>query len=693
MDKVKNPKHILDIVDIDNMVPELDEHVLTQIGADVVEQYGVDKDSMSTWLERNDLAMNLIDMSPQDVTDPWPGAAGTKLPLVLNAAMKASAEEYAEITRGNELVKAQIFGKKTPEKLERSERVRKRMNHQFYHELEDWEEEHDKLILAKNILGTVHKKIFYAEGKCQCALRRTGVVINDGVERIQDAPRITDEIDKFWWQVKEKFNAGEWEEIEFSESSDSEFAKSDKETRFLEQITQLDLDGDDYPEPYIVTVHEKTKQVVRIEPNFTPESIQFSEDIDVLEYEELTDEEKSILKRKLDVIRIDRTISRVRYAKYAMIHSWEGGYWDYGYGILLGPLNENCNELVNTLLNSGHLANKGGGFYGSGIKMAGGELRFKQNEWKKVPMMGGRIQDHIMPLPVKEPSQTLFSLLGLLMDVLRELSSVTEVMSGDQPKANMPAASIDMLIEQGKKMFNSVYKRHFRAFTKEQQAVFDLNYLYQDPLKYAELLDLELPEEELLPLVKADFTREGIDILPTANPEFSSKVQRMAQARALLELAGDPEINVSIVKRMYVEAIVDDSELAAEIVPEQPNMTPAQVQEQMEMQKQEMMNELDVQEKQAKAKTAESQAQEAAIALQMKQLEAQALGIKLPAAIKKDELGVEKAELGVQKDRLSVQKEAIAVENERVKGVTERIKGINERNKPEVASEGSKSSQ
>ncbi|KKL73858.1 hypothetical protein LCGC14_2070700, partial [marine sediment metagenome] len=660
---------ILDIVDIDKMVPELEDDVLTTIGEDVVTNYNVDKDSMDDWLERNTLAMKLIDMKPMKVTDPWPGAAGTKLPLVLNAAMKASAEEYAEIMRGKEIVKAEIFGKDTPEKTVRAQRVTKRMNHQFNHELDDWKEDHDKLILAKNIIGTVHKKIFYADGKIQVVLRRTGVVINDSVEKIQDAPRITDEVNKLWWQVQEKVNAEEWEEIDLTGLDDTTFAESDKENRFLEQIARLDLDGDDYPEPYIVTVHEQTKQVVRIQPNFTPESIEFKTPIDVIEYQALEDSEKDQIKANLDVIRIDAKKSRLRYVKYSMVPSWEGGYWDYGYGIFLGPLNENCNELVNVLLNSGHLANKGGGFVSTGIKMKSGELRFKNNEWKKIPMVGGRLSDHIFPLPVKEPSQTLFSLLGLLMDVLRELSSVTEVMSGEQPKANMPAASIDMLIEQGKKMFNAVYIRHYTALGKEQNAVFDLNFLYQDPEQYVELLDLEIEPDQILPLIQADFTREGIDMLPTANPEFSSKVQRMAQSRALGDVSERHPglINNSMIARMEVEAIVDDSDVAAQLVPEQPNMTPEQVQQQMEQAKQQMLDELDVQEKQATAKAAEAQAQTANIALEMKKMEAQAAGVKIPADIRTKELGVEKAEIAVETGKLSRTKEAIAVENERLK--------------------------
>jgi len=697
--------HILDIVDIDNMVPELDDTILDKLGADVCDEYQIDKASMEDWLERNKLAMKLIDMKPEKRSDPWPGASNTKLPLVLNAAMKASAEEFAEIMRGTELVKTEIFGTVNDQKQARSQRVSKCMNHQFFHELEDWEEDHDKLILSKNIVGTVHKKIFYSKNEgIQCVLRRNGVVINDNVEKIQDAPRVTDEIEKLWWQAQEKINSGEWEEIDLSKSDDQEFAESDRPNTFLEQIRREDLDGDGYPEPYIVTVHERTKQVVRIQPNFTPESIEFNEDFDPLEYDSLSDENKATIRGKLTVVRIDHKKARLKYVKYSMIPSWEGGYWDFGFGMLLSPLNENCNTLINQLLNAGHLANKGGGFINSGIKMGGGELRFRSNEWKKVASPGMDLSRNIVPMPVKEPSQTLFSLLGLLMDVLRELSSVTEVMSGDQPKANMPAASIDMLIEQGKKMFNSVYKRHYRSLSKEQTAIFDLNYLYLKPKQYAELLDIEVQGPELMQMIRSDFSRQGMDVLPTANPEFSSKVQRMATARGLLELREDPNVNGALATRMYVEALVDDTELAAEVVPDQPNMTPQQVQEQMAIQKQEMMDELDTKEAQAKAQMAGANAETARINLAIAQQEAENLRLKLPAEearkvaegnraekIAKFKEGIEQlkqeaAALDLDKGRVQARKERdiapLEVEEKRLAVLKAEAALANERQKP-----------
>lgn len=652
--------HILELVDKNNIADDLKKEQLDKIGSDVVSDYQVDFDSMKDWRDRNKLALDLINMKPERKTDPWPGAASAKLPLVLNAAMKASAEEYSEILRGKELVKTEVFGGKTPEKIARSERVAKRMNFQFYHELDEWAEDHDKLILSKNLIGTVHKKLFFADDQIQCVLRRHGITINDNVEKIADAPRITDEIDKFWWQVEEKIRGGEWKKIDLTGLKNTDFAQGDKVNTFYEQIRREDLDGDGYPEPYVVTVHKETKQVVRIFPNYTIEAIDFYEDgkpakFDPFDYRQMQPEAQKELQKMISVVRIDSKKSRLRYVKYEMIPSWEGGYWGFGFGILLGPLNENCNQTINHLLNAGHLANNGGGFINTGIKIQSGELKFRMNEWKRVQSTGGDLARNIVPMPAKEPSQTLFSLLGLLMDVLRELSSVTQVMSGEQPRANMAASSILALIEQGKKLFNSVYKRHYQSLSKEMLALFDLNFVYEDPKNYIEFHDLQKmevpsgvpPAQFYMALVQGDFEREGMDVLPTANPEFSSRMQRMAEAQALMEIKDDPRVDGTQVLRRYVEGVVDDVDEAAMLVPMNPQMTPAQILEQIEIKRQEYLASNEARKSEAEANTAEIKLQHAALL-------AQKDGLKLPYDLKKSELGVLKA--------------LNAVENEEAKG-------------------------
>lgn len=627
--------HILDLVELDNIAEKLDSRLLDEIGQRVVEEYDVDKGTMNEWEARNEISRKLISTKPEKRNDPWPGAANTKLPLILNAAMKVSAEEFAEVMRGRDLVQYETFGKVTPEKEARAKRVAARMNFQYHREMEDWEEDHDRLILAKNLLGVVHKKYFFSpeKNRSECALRLSGVVVNDNVTNLSEAPRITDEIEKFWWQAEEKFRSGEWIKIDLDAEQMERFAKNDKPNEFLEQIRREDLDEDGYPEPYIVTVHKKTRKVVRIAPNYTPESITWDKPVDANFLYDLSDEEIDIAKENLGVVRVDDSRARVRYVKYEMIPDFDGSYWGWGFGILLGALTENSNELVNQLLNAGTLANNRPIFMSQNLRMGHGEKTVGPGELIPVNAPGGDIARSILPMPVNDPSQTLFSLLGLLMDVLRELSSVTEVVAGEQPEANMPASSVAMLIEQGKKAFGSIYKRHYRALTKEFTALYDLNFLYEDPGQYLKFHDLEevVAPNEARALVQGDFEREGLDVFPTASPEFSTRMQRIGEAQALKgALAESPYANQAYLDRMLVNAIIDDPERASMIVADEPNMTPQMVMQQMEVKMQEFLDS-------AKAREAEAKAKKAEVDLAMAMGEAELQGYKIPMEIERQE--------------------------------------------------------
>jgi len=623
--------HITELVKIDNIAAELDQDILDKIGSRVIEEYEIDIASMKKWTERNDLTHKLIDPDPEEKSEPWPGAANTKMPLILNAAMKVSAEEFAEIIRGKDLVKYEMYGIETPEKLKRAQRVVKRMNFQYRHEMDDWEDDHDRLVLTKNLLGVVHKKYFFSpeKGHCECVLRLDGVVVNNNC--LKDPPRITDEIEKFWWEVEEKVRAEQWIEVDLSPTETAEFAKTDQVNEFLEQIRREDLDEDGYPEPYVVTVHKRTRKVVRITPNYAPESIKFDREL-----EETPEEEWGSLK----VIRVDDSRARVKYIKYEMIPDYKGGYWGWGFGILLGALTDNANTLVNQLLDAGTMSNTGGGFRSQSLRMESGEVTIGPGEWIPVNAPGGDISRSFYPLPTPPPSQTLFQLLGLIMETVRELSSVTEVVSGTQSEANMPASSVAMLLEQGKKAFGAIYKRHRRSLSKEFLALFDLNFLYEDPTAYLNFHDLQGKMDPKLaqPLIQGDYEREGLDIYPTANAEFSTKTQRIGEAQSLKQmLMGSPNANQAMIDRMLVSALLDDEDKAAELVPDQPNMTP-------EMAMQEMQVKLEEFKGTTEARMLEAKAKESEIRLQIAELEAQLMLEKMPMELKRQELLGETAE-------------------------------------------------
>ena len=176
---------------------------------------------------------------------------------------------------------------------------------------------------------------------------------------------------------------------------------------FLEQHRWEDLDGDGYKEPYIITVHKETKKVVRIVANYFESSIKRNTKGEILDIKPET-----------------------YFTKYSFIPSPDGGFYDIGFGVLLGPLNESVNTLINQLLDSGHLSTLQSGFIGKGLRIRMGDNRFTPGEWKAVNATGVDLKQQIVPLPTREPSAVLFQLMGSLITSGKELASVAEIFVG-----------------------------------------------------------------------------------------------------------------------------------------------------------------------------------------------------------------------------------------------------------------------
>jgi chaperonin GroES len=216
------------------------------------------------------------------------------------------------------------------------------------------------------------------------------------------------------------------------------------------------------------------------------------------------------------------------YTKFGFVPNPDGGFYDIGFGVLLGPLNESVNTLINQLVDSGSLSNLQSGFIGKGLRMKMGDARFQPGEWKPVNATGDDLRKQIVPLPAKEPSAVLFQLMGSLITSGKELASVAEIFVGKMPGQNTPATTTMASIEQGMKVFTAVYKRIFRALSEEFKKIFKLNNQYLDPNKYVAVLDTTVNPE--------DFDLKSYDICPGADPTAVSQTEKLLKAQGLLEI-------------------------------------------------------------------------------------------------------------------------------------------------------------
>jgi chaperonin GroES len=524
----KNPLDtLLDYLDLKNIAEELDETRKGEIAGLVKRGYELDDSSRSDWKEQTEEGIKIAEQIMEKKTYPWAGASNVKFPLIAISAIQFAARAYPSIIQGHNVVKGEVIGKDPDNrKAEKARRISTHMSWQLLEKMQGWDEDVDKMLHTLPVVGTVFKKTYYDE------LNQTNaselcmpldVVVHTKTTNLQKCRRITHIVNYYRNEVLEKERAGLFLEKEadyFINDSDEDMAEC-----FLEQHRWLDLDGDGYEEPYIVTVHEASDTLVRIVACYDSTGIKVND--------------------KGKIVKIDP----VKYfTDFHFIPASSGKFYSLGFAHLLGGINETLSTVINQLIDSGHMAIGGGGFFGKGIRIRAGDLRFKPFEWKQVEIPGGVLKDNIVPLPVREPSNVLFQLLGLLNDVGMKLASVSDAMAGETPSQNTPATTTLAVIEQGLKVFTAIYKRIFRSLKSEYSKLRRLNSIYLDSEEVFRVLD----EEQIA--FKEDYNLGEYDIVPVADPNMASDAQRLAKAQALMgtmQLNPTPEGRLEILQQYY----------------------------------------------------------------------------------------------------------------------------------------------
>ncbi len=612
---VTQPLAIEKILETTNVAELLNEEDLKIISSKVREGYDRDLDSRKPWEEDLTKWSKLAMQVSEERTYPWPNAANIKYPLLSTAAMQFAARAYPTLVPSDgKVVKCQVIGKDpTGEKTKRAERVSTHMSYQVMHQMCGWEEDMDKLLLALPIAGTAFKKTYWDAGKQQNVSKLIFpklLVVNYYAKSLEDAERLTEIVYLSKRQVKERQNKKIYLDVELPDPSSKidedethqRYSSVDDDTApytILEQHTYLDLDNDGYAEPYIVTMDYDSETILRVVPRYNADMVMIDE--------------------KDKVISI---VSKHYYTKYSFIPNPDGGFYDIGFGRLLGPLNEAANTLINQLTDAGSLSNLQSGFIGKGLRIRMGETRFSPGEWKSVNAVGDDLKKQIFPMPVREPSEVLFKLLDLLLKSGKELASVAEIFVGKMPGQNTPATTTMATIEQGMKVFTAVYKRVYRSLTSEFKKIYLLNREYMNPEEYISILDDNAQQQ--------DYEASEDDIIPGADPTAVSTQEKQAKVKSLLELLQLGTIDPMAVTKMYLEAhdIPNPEQMMKQPSPPPPDpkMEAMQAKAQLDQQKAQTDMAIAQQKAQMEGKSKEQEMamkqQLAATTLRMKQLEA-----------------------------------------------------------------------
>jgi len=511
----------------ENLAEKLDDEQLSSICQDVMSGYEADVDSRREWEDRQEEYMKLAMQVTESKTFPWKGAANVKFPLLTTAAMQFSARAYPALVPGVNLVKGKITGFDADgSKMAKADRIGRHMSYQLIEEMPGWEEDMDRLCVSIPIMGTMFKKTYYSPstGKnCSELVYPTDLVVDYWARSLDTAQRISHRLYMTDNDIMERVRTGvfiDYDDLEAgvqeqNVTKDELHGVSSPDSAYepheiIEQHTYLDLDGDGYSEPYIITVHLGSEKVLRIVARF---------------------DEDGVYERDGEVFKIEP----IQYfTKFGFIPNPDGSFYDVGFGQLLSPINETINTLINQLLDSGTLANRSGGFISKGIRMKGGEHSFNPFEWKFVNSTGDDLRKGIFPLPVREPSNVLFTLLGTIVESGEKMVAVTDMLLGQNPGQNQPATTSMAVIEQGLKVFTSIYKRMHRSLKEEYKKLFSLNSKYLPDDAYFRVLDEG--KEAVDKIARTDYDVNTADVQPYADPIIASDTMKMIKAQALLEL-------------------------------------------------------------------------------------------------------------------------------------------------------------
>jgi chaperonin GroES len=590
-------------IGMNNIAENLDDDVLEKIGTKVVEDYNIDKESRKDWEVANEKTLELARQLAKEKTWAGEAVANVKYPILATSAIQFSARAYPNLVKGKEVVKVQTIGEdESGEKANKAERVR-------------------QLLMCLPLIGCFFKKTYFKpdQGHPQSDIVfPDNLVVHYYAKSLE--PRATEIIELYPNDIVERQRMGLFLDVELGhpqESGEEDQEETDERDEdrphvFLEQHRLWDLDDDGYQEPYVITVHRDTEQVVRITTRYDVEEVKFNDAGQIIKIEPVQ-----------------------HYTQYTFMPSFDGSFYRMGFGSLLSDLNKSINTVINQLLDSGTLNNRQSGFLGKGIRLTRGgatsSLKFQPGEWKMVGNSGDDLRKGIVPLPAKPPSPVLFKLLGLLMEAADQVASQADVLTGEQPKGNVPATTTLALIEQGLKVFSAVYKRIHRSLKEEFKKIRRLNKLYLKDDQYQRVLDE--PEGASV----TDYADDNLDIVPLSDSADVADVQRLVKAEALMSLLGQGLNDMEIRKR-YLQAL--QTEDMDELLPEEGEEPPPPPEVLIEEAKLAQKDaELQMEEYKLKQKDAE---------LQIKAAETHAKIIKLRADAMKAMADAEAAEAGPQ---------------------------------------------
>jgi hypothetical protein len=508
-----------------NLAEVLDDTELGRISSDLLALFEADRASRSDWEEMYSGGLELLGLKIEDRTRPFRGAAGTVHPMLTEAIVQFQSQAFKELMPAGGPVRTQTLGKETLDKTQQASRVQDFMNYQITTVMKEYTPEFDQLLFYTGYGGSTFKKVYYDE---QLGRMVSRLVLPDdlyipynGSSVISECPRITQRIAMDTNEFKKRAFAGEYLDVDVeaqntptggnqirdainrtvgvSQSGEPE------EIFLLEFCVDLNLYGfEDIDEdenetgiklPYVVTLAEDSGKVVGVRRNWL--------------------EEDELKKR------------REFFVHYVLV---EGpGAYGLGFVHLIGGLSKTATMALRQLLDAGTLSNLPAGFKAKGARIADDDQPIQPGEWRDIDAGGAELSASLLPLPYREPSQTLFTLMGFAVDAGKRLASTADMQVGDGNQQAAVGTTL-ALLERGSMVMSAIHKRLYYAQTQEFEMLAE---------GFGQYLPDEYPYDvpgASRSIKKCDFDHM-IAVLPIADPNVFSSAQRITLAQTQLQLA------------------------------------------------------------------------------------------------------------------------------------------------------------
>jgi hypothetical protein len=503
-----------------NLAEYIDEGALAEICGDLIGDFDSDIGSRKDWIQTYVDGLELLGLKIEERAEPWEGACGVYHPMLSEALVKFQAETMMSIFPAAGPVKTLVIGKETPEKKAASERVCEDMNYQLTEMMPEYRPETERMLWGLGLAGNAFKKVYYdpnLERQVAMFVPAEDMVVPYGAPSLEAAERVTHVMRKNENEIRKLQVSGFYRDIDLGDPVNAldEVEKkiaeklgfkatTDDRYKLLEMHVNLDIPGYEHKDedgkptgialPYVVTIEKGTQNVLSIRRNWDPN---------------------------------DETCQkRQHFVHYGYIPGF--GFYCFGLIHLIGAFAKSGTSIIRQLVDAGTLSNLPGGFKTRGLRIRGDDTPIAPGEFRDVDVPSGSMRDNILPLPYKEPSQVLYSLLNTIVEEGRRFANTADLQISDM-SSQAPVGTTLAILERTLKVMSAVQARVHYSLKQELKLLKKIIAEYT-PEEYS-----YEPDEGSRFAKKSDY--DDVDVIPVSDPNASTMAQKIVQYQAVMQLA------------------------------------------------------------------------------------------------------------------------------------------------------------